>query len=159
ANATAQVTVSIPCDRDNTLYEDASGSLSNGAGSGLFVGKNGGDLIRRTLLHFDVAAAMPAGARVLSASLSFRLHPSLASGQTASVHRVLQDWGEGTSVASGNGGSGAPATSNDATWLHRFYPSQLWTTAGGDYQATASFALPLWLGLNSAAASSGAAHD
>jgi len=40
--------------RDN-MFEDPSGSLSNGAGPVLFAGNNGQDLARRALLQFDVA--------------------------------------------------------------------------------------------------------
>ncbi|MEO6596257.1 MAG: DNRLRE domain-containing protein [Planctomycetota bacterium] len=156
--ASAQTTVAILCDRDNTLYEDPIGALSNGAGASLFVGKTGTNLIRRALVHFDVAGSVPPGARVLSATLSFRI-PSLTSGQTASAHRVLQDWGEGTSVAAGNGGGGASATANDATWLHRFYPGSPWASAGGDYDPAQSLSMPLWLGLNVSTPAPGAAAD
>jgi len=55
--------------------------------------------------------------------------------QIASVHRVLADWGEGSSVSVGGGG--APATAGDATWLHRFYPNSFWTNAGGDFDPIA----------------------
>lgn len=159
AGAFAQTTVTIPCDRDNTLYEDPTGSLSNGAGAGLFVGKNAGNLIRRALVHFDVAGAVPAGARVVSVRLSFYISPTLTAGQTATLHRVMQDWGEGTSVAAGNGGGGAPATTNDATWLNRFHPGSPWSNAGGDYDPTPSSAMPLVLLLNSQPLSSRATAD
>jgi hypothetical protein len=52
------------------------------------------------------------------------------------LHRVTASWGEGTSLFSDpffGGGIGAPATAGDATWLHRFYPSDLWTQPGGDF--------------------------
>jgi hypothetical protein len=55
-----------------------------------------------------------------------------------SLHRVLADWGEGTSDAAGNEGQGAPATPNDATWTHRFFNTSTWSTPGGDFVATAS---------------------
>ena len=37
-----------------------------------------------------------------------------------------------------SGGPGAAATTNDATWNHRFYNIALWTTAGGVFNASAS---------------------
>ena len=51
---------------DTTLYEDAQGSLANGAGQHLFAGTNGTAtfLNRRGLISFDVAAALPAGATI-----------------------------------------------------------------------------------------------
>ena len=45
--------------KDNTLIENASGAVSNGAGS-IYVGQNGnGNLIRRGLLAFDIAGSVP----------------------------------------------------------------------------------------------------
>ena len=51
---------------------------------------------------------------------------------------MLADWGEGTSVAPGEEGTGAPATTNDATWRHRFFDTIFWTTQGGDFSGTVS---------------------
>ena len=51
---------------------------------------------------------------------------------------MLADWGEGTSVAPGEEGDGAPATTNDATWRHRFFDTIFWTTEGGDFSGTVS---------------------
>lgn len=160
AGASAQTTTTIVCDRDNTLYEDPTGSLSNGAGGAVFVGRNGTGLIRRALLHFDVAAAVPPGARILDARLSFRIAPSITTGQTATAHRVLQDWGEGASVATaGGGGGGAPAAPNDATWLYRFYPAAPWANPGGDFAPSPSFAMPLYLGVNQSPSTPAATAD
>ena len=38
----------------------------------------------------------------------------------------------------GEEGDGAPATSNDATWRHRFFDTIFWSTQGGDFSATVS---------------------
>ena len=54
------------------------------------------------------------------------------------VIRFLANWGEGTSNADANEGGGANSTTNDATWIHTFYPASLWTTAGGNFISTAS---------------------
>ena len=51
--------VTLPASRDNTLYEDASGALSNGAGEWLFVGRTAIDRLQRAVLAFDLAAALP----------------------------------------------------------------------------------------------------
>ncbi len=53
------------------------------------------------------------------------------------IHKVLNDWGEGTS-ANNPQGMGSPATTNDATWSHRFFSATLWNTPGGDFSATVS---------------------
>ena len=54
------------------------------------------------------------------------------------LHKLLADWGEGTSIAPGEEGDGAPATPNDATWRHRFFDTIFWSTQGGDFSATVS---------------------
>jgi len=124
--------------RDNTLFEDENGSLSNGSGPGLFVGNNAAANTRRAVLRFDVASHLPDRARIERVQLRFRVSstPNLTS-RTVTLHRVLRDWGEATSATSG--GRGAPAATGDATWLHRFYPDSLWTAPGGDFDTRASF--------------------
>ena len=58
------------------------------------------------------------------------------------MHRVRDDWGEGSSSFAG--GQGAPATPGDATWIHRFYnpaaadDSPLWHDPGGDFDVAPS---------------------
>jgi hypothetical protein len=137
--AQGPVTVTIVADQDNTLYQSATGALSNGSGDSLFAGVNAQGQALRALLHFDVVNNVAFGARILSASL--QLHASgtgAANAMTVEMHRLQIDWGEGTSVATGQLGIGAPATMFDATWLHRFWPGTYWTTPGGDFAATAS---------------------
>lgn len=125
---------------DNTLYEDPAGAFSNGRGSAMFAGRNSASVnsIRRALLRFDVAAALPAGATVESATL--RLSNDAANSVPAMItlHRVTQGWGEGASLATGGQGSGAAAAPGDATWLHRFHPSLNWSAPGGDFAASPS---------------------
>jgi hypothetical protein len=58
--------------------------------------------------------------------------------QRVRLHRVVSDWGEGASNAGSPGGSGAPAQSGDATWLHAFFEDSLWREAGGDFLPLAS---------------------
>jgi hypothetical protein len=136
-----QQTTIVP-SKDNTLYQDAAGGLSNGAGTRMFAGNTGVQtmgLTRRALLSFDVAAAIPAGSTIVSASLTLTVVQAISGGQATTLHPVLASWGEGTSMASVMGqGGGAPATPNDATWVHRFFSTQNWTNAGGDFAATAS---------------------
>jgi hypothetical protein len=125
-------TVLVPAARDNTLFANPTGSLSSGAGTGLFAGNNSVSNTRRALVFFDLAAAIPAGATVDSVEL--RLNVSISANTTPqvfTVHRVLHPWGEGSSVSTG--GAGAPSAPGDATWIHRFYPDSFWTTPGGDF--------------------------
>jgi spore coat protein A len=136
-------TVEVVATRDNTLYEDATGSLSNGGGSYVFAGNTGQTdpavNTRRALVRFDLAAAVPAGSTVTAATLTlFLSKASSTTPQTVTVHRVLADWGEGTSNDTQGEGSGSPAVHGDATWLHTFFDHDFWASPGGDFTATAS---------------------
>jgi hypothetical protein len=131
--------------KDNTLYESATGALSNGAGQFLFVGrtnqKNG---IRRALIAFDVASTLPAGAKIRSAQLTLTMSQTIAGPESVALHRVSADWGEGTSDAQiMGGGGGTAATTGDATWLHRFFSTDLWTNVGGDFVASVSASISI----------------
>ena len=131
----------IPASQDNTLYEDPKGSLSNGSGDFLFVGRispMGGELLRRAVLAFDVADHVPQGATINSANLTLHMSRTSAAAHPAALHRLGADWGEGASDAGSPGGRGAPPEAGDATWIHRFFDTDLWTTPGGDYATTAS---------------------
>jgi len=130
--------VTLACDRDNTLYESTTGALSNGAGPTMFAGRTNqaANSRRRALVHFDVAAAVPAGSTITAASLTLNASQvSSAAPQVVALHRVLADWGEGASNAGDPGGSGAPAATGDATWKHCFFNTTLWAAPGGDFVA------------------------
>lgn len=136
--ASAVITTFQPV-RDNTLFEDPAGSLSNGAGSYLFAGKTNVLTLRRSLLSFDVTS-IPADATINSVSLRLYVSRSAGATEVCTLHTVLAHWGEGTSNSdlSMGGGLGAAAASNDATWLDRFFgASRPWTNAGGDFDAEA----------------------
>lgn len=123
--------------RDNTLYEDVLGGASNGAGVHCFAGKTFSSSLRRSVFAFDLSA-IPAGSIILSAEFRLTLDraPGLSGAPAMTLHRMTSSWGEGTSVADPfGGGSGAAAADGDATWLHRFYPVDLWSQPGGDYDA------------------------
>ncbi|MDA1265537.1 MAG: DNRLRE domain-containing protein [Planctomycetota bacterium] len=145
--ALAQERVRFGADRDNTLYESKDGSVSNAVGELLFAGSTGIGAARAAVLHFDVSS-IPAGARVTSVELRLvvsQLSPHAKEG-TLAIHRLLDDWGEGSSHAVVEPGKGAPASDGDATWLHRFWPTEFWQQAGGDYQAPHSAESPTGLG-------------
>ena len=135
--ATAQ-TASLAPSKDNTLYESANGSLSNGQGDGLFVGRANDSRIRRALLAFDLSS-IPADATITGATLTLQCTKAGSNSPTdISLRRVSRDWGEGASNATGEEGTGAAAQSGDATWRHAFFNTVQWTTAGGDFSGTAS---------------------
>jgi len=135
--AVADVVV-LTATRDNSMFDNGN---SNGAGDSIFSGRTGGfggEVVQRGLVVFSVADGVPAGSRVVNASVELSLiQTSMMGGQASyALHRLNSDWGEGKSVA--GGGTGAPPTPGDATWINTFFPDQFWTTSGGDFSATVS---------------------
>src|SRR5512138_1978 len=68
-------TVTLTTSKDNTLYESATGALSNGAGAHFFAGRTGtnsGGKIRRGVIAFDVAANVPPGSTITNVVLTLR---------------------------------------------------------------------------------------
>ena len=135
------VVVLINPSKDNTLYEDDGGSLSNGGGQHVFVGKTGDGSLRRGLIAFNVGANLPAGATIHRAALTLNMSLGGARAETVGLHRVTADWGEGSSDASGAEGAGTDAAGGDATWLNTFFDMTRWATAGGDFLETESAAV------------------
>ena len=140
-SATAQL-AGIEATRNATLYESPTGALANGAGEWFFTGMNNQGLRRRGLVLFDLEAFAEsvAGQQIAIHGVSVRLTLTQGAGTptTVSMHRLLADWGEGDSDASGNEGGGAAATPGSATWLHTFSDTSFWSTPGGDFAAVAS---------------------
>lgn len=137
--------VSLTTDRDNTMYVNVF-DLSNGSGDHLFSGNNGSGDPRRTLIRFDVAGAIPAGATIESVQLTLFMSRTLGGEYVSSIHRLTNDWGESTSDAPGNEGQGDLAEEGDATWEHTFFSAttpEFWDTDGGDFVATASAAIQI----------------
>ena len=88
----------------------------------------------RGLLKFDIATAIPAGARITAVSLTVHVTKSPVDGDlpsTFDLHRMLVDWGEGNK--SGDPPLlGAEATLGEANWTHRFaLTTNAWGTPGG----------------------------
>jgi hypothetical protein len=133
--------LNITPSKDNTLYEydPMEGDVSNAIGNHFFAGTTAMSEIRRGVLAFDIAAAIPPGSTIIAVSLSMNMSRTIdGTARTVELHKLLGDWGEGTSMAQGEEGVGAPATTNDATWRHRFFDTMFWTTEGGDFSATVS---------------------
>ena len=115
-SAAFAVTVFLAPQKDNSLYEESGGQLSNGQGIYLFTGLTGVAGLRRGLIAFDLTA-IPTNATIMDATLSMFL--STPHQQTVtidiSLSKALHNWGEGASDAGDPGGSGAPAQVHDAT--------------------------------------------
>ena len=133
--------INITPSKDNTLYQydPADGDTSNALGFHLFAGKTAMGELRRGVLAFDLAGSIPAGSTITGVTLSMNMSRTpINVAYPIELHKLLADWGEGTSQASGEEGDGAPATPNDATWRHRFFDTIFWAVQGGDFSATVS---------------------
>src|ERR1041385_1098221 len=112
ASSASAAMISINPSKDNTLYEyvPADGDVSNGAGFHFFTGENAEGEIRRGVLAFDIAGNIPPGSTITAVSLTINMSmtPS-GTPRTTELHKLLADWGEGTSHAGGGAGGGAPA--------------------------------------------------
>ena len=139
--ASAQ-TVSLEPIADGTLFQQDDGLLANGAGIYLFAGQTvQGDeslRLRRALLRFDIAGAVPAGSTVTGAELTLRMNRTISGGSIQTLHRVTSDWAEGADDAPGQEGGGTLATAGAATWIHTSFDTAFWTNPGGDFVAAPS---------------------
>jgi hypothetical protein len=141
ATSVSAAITNVTPSKDNTLYEyePAEGDTSNALGLHFFAGDNAMSELRRGVLAFDIAGHIPTGSTIIAVTLSMNMSSTaLDTARTIELHKLLADWGEGTSIASGEEGDGGPATSGDATWRHRFFDTIFWTTEGGDFSATVS---------------------
>ena len=136
APARAEI-VHLKAARDTTIYESLDGATSNGAGSHLMVGTDSNGKARRALVYFDVASSIPEGATVISATLSLSASWTADdTPQVVEIFGVLSAWGEGGAIDSSTPGGGGNATAGDATWVHTFYPFEVWNRPGGDFDFT-----------------------
>ena len=139
AASAAADTVTLTSVADNTIIENSTGSLSAGASQFFLAGRtaaSAGGSIRRGVVKFDLSG-IPAGATITSVSLRLNCSAAgTATQQTISIKRMNSSWGEGSSQSATD--NGAPSQVPDATWLHRFFSSTMWTTPGGDFAATAT---------------------
>lgn len=142
AGQAGAVTLTLEASQGNTLYENAEGALSNGAGEHFFVGRVGpraGRTLRRGLIQFDVAGFIPPGSVINRVDLFLNASSLRGSSMgTVLLHPVLVPWGEWLSVAPGVEGGGGAAQTGDATWLHTHFNTVLWATPGGDFDPAPS---------------------
>lgn len=133
------ITVELPANKDNTLYETNTLALSNGAGDYFFVGLTlqASNTIRRGLVQFDLSG-IPANSVINQAYLEITASRSRGGSQQINLHRATQDWGEAGSHAPGQEGGGTAALTGDATWTNAFHEGASWAVAGGDFEALPS---------------------
>lgn len=141
AHSILGATVVLGAVDDTTLYQDATGSLANGSGRGMFAGRTASGQLRRGLLRFDLAGSIPAGAIITSVTLSMHVtrENTLSPATSITLHEVLQSWTEGTTNAGHDrDGGGAFPEAGDTTWLHTSFSTALWAVAGGSFDPAAS---------------------
>ncbi len=137
--------------KDNTIYQGVDpGSLENyedhscGAGTSLFAGVTNDNLLRRALLEFDIAAAIPAGSVINSVTLTLVINRSGDNQPAAmTLHALAKEWGEGNANCDSirGGGQGIDAGFGEATWLSAQHQLLSWTNAGGDYDVASAAAM------------------
>ncbi len=121
--------VTLHPSADTTLFENNPDNNLGGFPT-LAAGTTAHGLRSRAVIKFNLAGSIPSNAVIASATLKIAVvQTPLGGGEpsTFSVYRVLKDWGEGNKAAST---TGLPATSGEATWNHRFFPSVPWGTPG-----------------------------
>src|SRR5438477_12235843 len=102
--------INIMPSKDNTLYEydPAEGDTSNGAGFHFFAGENALGEIRRGVLAFDMAGSIPPGSTIVAVSLTMNMSRTMVdTARIVELHKLLADWGEGSSHATGEERDGA----------------------------------------------------
>ncbi len=131
--------VTLQPSEDTSLFETSPDD--NLGSSDLASGTTSAGLKSRALVWFDFEGRVPANATITSVELSFRVTkaPPAAVTSTFGLHRVLQDWAEGTKKGVQ---LGAAATAGETTWNARFFPDVHWSTPGAaapiDFVAKAS---------------------
>lgn len=144
------VTVTLGAGKVATIFENQP-DHSIGRGPAVFIGGDSSGSPRRGLIDFNIAANLPAGATITSASLTMYL--GLVGGtesgtpdstpRTIDLQRITSDWahgptGLGVTTISGTD-QGFAAIPPSPTWDERRYQQdQPWTTPGGDFSTTIS---------------------
>jgi hypothetical protein len=98
----------------------------------LIVGENGMGESHRMLFYANMSSLPP---NAIITDVAFQAFAERAGDDISfnvSLHALSQDWGEGSSVATG--GECAAASDDDATWNYTYFGAkQRWTTPGGSF--------------------------
>jgi hypothetical protein len=138
---------------DAMIFGTALTAKASGAGPGMFAGADNNGSIKRALVTFDLASAgIPSTAHIQTVTMTLVLGQVAGTGmggsgspyptRIISVYHLTKAWSEGTSgtptskTMTGTA-QGYPAATGDVTWIYADDSSSSWTTAGGDYTATA----------------------
>jgi hypothetical protein len=151
--ADASTTKSVAASHDAMIFGNAQTARASGAGPGMFAGKDTKGNAKRALVTFDLASAgIPSTATIDSVTMKLVLGQVGGAGtggsgsafktRLISVYHLTKAWSEGTSGTPTSAtmaatGSGYPAATGDVTWVYADDATSSWTTAGGDFTATA----------------------
>lgn len=131
ANSPAATALLFP-SADTSLLEV---SPSNNLGG--FIGMNSGTTQNfprtRALMKFDLSI-FPTNTLIQSGVLTLQVTQQPIDGYALTVfglHRMFRPWGEGNKRPTSQPGQGLPASAGEATWVHAFFPTNLWTIPGG----------------------------
>jgi len=147
-NAMADQVV-LPAEKDNTIFEE-DGTKSCGACSQFVVGRTFvEEVVRRSLIEFDVSG-IPPNSTVTNVEFDFTVSRTFDSAIVVmDIHKVNNEWGEAGSTAvppvggGGGEGNGGPALTGDATWSHRLFSTDAWSSPGGDFAVSPSVSVIL----------------
>ena len=123
-------TIQLQASADTVLFQNDPDN-NFGAVDSLAVGGTASGALARSLIKFDVAASLPANAKIVSAQLKFEIVKIPTSGGRPSdlrLQRMLQDWSEGSQAG---GPRGATAVTGESTWNFRVHPTVRWSQPGG----------------------------
>ena len=123
--------INITPSQDNTLYEfdPLEGDFSNALGFHFFAGETEMSELRRGVVAFDIAGHIPPGSTITAVTLSLNMSMTIdPTARTVELHKLLADWGEGTSIAPGG-----------KARVHRLPRT---TPHGGTVSSTPFFGLP-----------------
>jgi hypothetical protein len=107
-------TITLNPVKDNTLYQDAQGDVSNALGADIFAGMTDNGSIRRAALAFDFSA-IPPGSTVTSASLGLKLNRARSGTYNMTTER---------SPAGARAPRGIPTAQGRARWPRSAMPRQ-----------------------------------
>lgn len=158
AAAASADSVSIGPTKDTSMFSNNSTRTAGGYDV-FYVGVNSSGDARRALVQFDVAGNVPAGSTITGAAVTLYLNDWSGQGgfgddRTIGLHRVTAAWGDGTTGSGGSTGGGGQgvnsAADGDVSWTYRSWsttdpspPHLAWSTAGGDYESTATSSLTI----------------
>ncbi len=127
---TTTTNVTLTATEDGNIYNNnATDELKNyGSCNILYLNGPATRAKDRALIRYDLSS-IPATATITSATVRLVKIGGPASARNVSIHRLTNNWTEGT------GGCGG--TAGVANWQQRITGTP-WTTAGGDFDATAT---------------------